>query len=73
MANQQGIKGVMEDVKGRLKQSAGTLLGNDQMEREGRTQQNKGESQQQVAEHESQAEQARQNAAASEQHERRQQ
>lgn len=73
MANQQGIKGVMEDVKGRLKESAGTLFGKDDKQREGRTQQNKGESQQQVAEHESQAEQARQNAAASEQNQRRQQ
>lgn len=70
---QEGIKGAVEDFKGRVKETTGTLLGNDQMQREGQAQRNKGMSQQQVAEHETHAEQARREASAAETDERRHQ
>jgi uncharacterized protein YjbJ (UPF0337 family) len=70
---QEGIKGTVEDIKGRVKETAGTFLGNDNMEREGAAQQDKADAQQQVAEKEAEARNAEQDAAAAEARERRSQ
>lgn len=70
---QEGIKGAVEDMKGRVKETAGTFMGNDSMEREGAAQQDKAEAQQTVAEKKAQAEQAEREANAAEGRERSQQ
>lgn len=61
-----GIKGVVEDVKGKAKEAAGAVVGNDDLQREGEAQQSKGEAQREVAEHEGKAEAARADAEAQE-------
>lgn len=61
-----GIKGVVEDVKGKAKEAAGTLVGNESLEREGEAQQSKAAAQREVAEHEAKAEAARAEAEAQE-------
>lgn len=61
-----GIKGVVEDVKGKAKEAAGAVIGNDSLEREGEAQQSKAEAQREVAEHEGKAEAARAEAEAQE-------
>jgi uncharacterized protein YjbJ (UPF0337 family) len=68
-----GTKGVVEDVKGKAKEAAGTVLGNDSMQREGEAQQDKAESQREVAGKEAEAEKARAKAAADEARERAEQ
>ncbi|MBB3662273.1 MULTISPECIES: microaggregate-binding protein 1 [Prauserella salsuginis group] len=68
-----GIKGAVESVKGRLKQAAGTVAGQDSLEREGQQQREKGQAQQEAERKEAEAEQARQRAAESETRERREQ
>ncbi|EHK88928.1 CsbD family protein [Saccharomonospora azurea] len=70
---QEGIKGAVEDLKGRAKEAAGTFLGNDDMEREGGAQREKGNAQQAAAEKQTQAEQAQREAREAEERERRQQ
>ncbi|EIE97011.1 CsbD family protein [Saccharomonospora glauca] len=70
---QEGIKGAVEDLKGRAKETAGTFLGNDEMEREGSAQQEKGSAQQAAAEKQEQAQQAQREAKEAEERERRQQ
>ncbi|MDR7170205.1 CsbD family protein [Nocardia aobensis] len=55
----EGIKGVVEDVKGKAKEAAGIVTGNNDLESEGRAQQDKAESQREAAEKEAQAERAR--------------
>lgn len=67
---QEGFKGAVENIKGRVKETAGALFGRDDTQREGRAQQEKGEAQQEVAERQTQAEQARQDAHLAEQRER---
>ncbi|CAM2773739.1 CsbD family protein [Saccharomonospora xinjiangensis] len=69
----EGIKGAVEDLKGRAKEAAGTFLGNDDMEREGGAQREKGAKQQTAAERQQQAEQAQREAREAEERERRQQ
>jgi uncharacterized protein YjbJ (UPF0337 family) len=69
----EGVEGVVEDVKGRVKEGAGALAGNDSLRREGAAQQDKAESQREVAEKEAAAEKARAKAAADEQRERAEQ
>ena len=63
-------KGGVEDVKGRVKEAAGTLLGNSDLEREGEAQQEKADAQRDVAEHEAKADAARAEARARESEQR---
>ena len=63
-------KGVAEGVKGKLKEAAGSLTGDESMKAEGQAQQDKADSQREVAKHEAQAEKARAEAAAAEREER---
>ena len=61
-----GVKGVVEDTKGKVKEAAGALTGRDDLEREGEAQQRKAEAQREVAKKEAQAEAARVEASAHE-------
>ena len=61
-----GIKGVVEDVKGKAKEVAGTVTGRDDLTREGEAQQDKAEAQRDVAKKEAEAEAARGGAEAAE-------
>jgi uncharacterized protein YjbJ (UPF0337 family) len=70
---ESGAKGVAEDVKGKVKEAAGTLTGNDSLRREGSAQQDKAESQREVAQKEAAAEKARAKAAADEARQRAEQ
>ncbi len=63
---ESGIKGVVEDVKGKTKEAAGILTGNDPLKREGEAQQDKAEAQREVATKEAEAEKARAKATAAE-------
>ena len=66
----EGVKGVVEDVKGRLKEAGGALVGDDEKVREGQAQQDKAEAQREVAEKEAAAERARAEADVHEARER---
>ncbi|MBA2323726.1 MAG: CsbD family protein [Pseudonocardiales bacterium] len=68
-----GIKGVVEDVKGKGKQAVGAMTGNESLQREGKAQQDKAESEREVAVKEAEAEKARAKAAADEARERAEQ
>ena len=68
-----GIKGVVEDAKGKVKEGVGTVTGNDSLKREGSAQQDKAESQREVAGREAEAEKARAKAEAAEARERAEQ
>lgn len=70
---QEGVKGAVEDLKGKVKETAGALLGNDSMHREGQAQQHKADAQQEVAEQEARADAARREASDAENRERREQ
>jgi len=61
-----GIKGVVEDVKGKAKEAVGTVTGNDDLAREGEAQQDKADAQRDVAKKEGEAEAARGAAEAAE-------
>jgi uncharacterized protein YjbJ (UPF0337 family) len=61
-----GVKGVVEDVKGKAKEVAGTVTGNDDLSREGEAQQDKADAQRDVAKKEAEAEAARGSAEAAE-------
>lgn len=63
---ESGVKGVVEDVKGKAKEAAGAVTGNDSLQREGAAQQDKAENQREVAQKEAEAEKARGQAAADE-------
>lgn len=52
-------KGVVEDVKGKVKEAVGAVVGNDSLEREGEAQQDKADAKRDVARHEADAEAAR--------------
>jgi uncharacterized protein YjbJ (UPF0337 family) len=54
-----GLKGIVEDVKGKAKEVVGKATGNEELEREGGAQQDKAASEREVAEHEAKAEAAR--------------
>lgn len=60
------VKGVVEDVKGKVKEAAGALTGHDELRREGQAQQEKASAQREVAEKEAEAEKARAKATARE-------
>jgi len=70
---ESGVKGITEDAKGKIKEAAGALTGNDSLQREGKAQQDKAESQREVARKEAAAEKARAKAAADEARERAEQ
>ncbi len=59
-----GAKGVIEDIKGKAKEAAGAVAGNDRLKDEGRAQQDKAASQREVASKEAQADAARAKAGA---------
>jgi uncharacterized protein YjbJ (UPF0337 family) len=61
-----GIKGVVEDVKGKAKEVVGTVTGRDDVIREGKAQQDKAEAERNVAKKEAEAEAARSGAEAAE-------
>ena len=63
---EEGIKGVVEDVKGKAKETIGTVTGRDDMVREGKAQQDKADAQREVAQKEAEAESARAGAKAAE-------
>jgi uncharacterized protein YjbJ (UPF0337 family) len=64
------VDGVVEDVKGKAKEVAGRISGNEEREKEGQAQQDKAAAQRMVAEKEAQAEKARSEAKAHEFEER---
>ena len=68
-----GAKGVVEDLKGKTKQAAGSVTGNESLQREGKAQQDKADSQRDVAQKEAEAEKARAKAKADEARERAEQ
>lgn len=59
-----GIKGAVEGVKGKLKEGVGAVTGNDDLESEGKAQQNKADAQRDVAKKEAEAEKERAKADA---------
>jgi uncharacterized protein YjbJ (UPF0337 family) len=63
---ESAVKGVVEDVKGKVKEAAGALSGRDELRREGHAQQEKASAQRDVAEKEAEAEKARATASARE-------
>ena len=54
-----GVKGVVEDVKGKAKEAVGAVTGKDELKREGEAQQKKADAQHDVAAKEAEAEKAR--------------
>ncbi len=65
-----GVRGVVEDVKGKAKEAAGALSGKDELRREGQAQQDKAAAEREVAVKEAEAEKARSEAEAHEAHQR---
>ncbi|MCU1642394.1 MAG: CsbD family protein [Nocardia sp.] len=66
----EGIEGVVESVKGKLKEAAGAIFGSDDLRGEGKAQQDKAEAQRGVAQNEAAAEKERAVAALEEQRQR---
>jgi uncharacterized protein YjbJ (UPF0337 family) len=64
------VEGVVEDVKGKAKEVAGRISGNEEREKEGQAQQDKAAAQRTVGEKEAQAEKARADAKTHELEER---
>jgi len=62
----EAVKGVVEGVKGKTKEAAGAVTGQDDMVREGKAQQAKGSAQREAAAKEAEAEKARGKASAQE-------
>ncbi|WP_306362131.1 CsbD family protein [Nocardia sp. CC227C] len=62
----EGIEGVVDDVKGKAKEVAGVIAGDEDLEGEGRAQQDKAEAQREVAAKEAAAEKARAEAEVAE-------
>jgi len=63
---QEAIKGVVEDAKGKAKETVGTVTGRDDLVQEGKAQQDKAEAQRDAAKKEAEAEAARGGAKAAE-------
>ena len=61
-----GVKGIVEEVKGKAKEAAGVITGNTDLEKEGEAQQRKADAERDVAQHEAEAERSRAEAAAHE-------
>ncbi|MBF6164874.1 CsbD family protein [Streptomyces gardneri] len=55
----EAVEGVVEDVKGKAKEAAGVITGDQDLKKEGRAQQDKAESQREAARKEAEAEKAR--------------
>ncbi|MQY25128.1 microaggregate-binding protein 1 [Nocardia aurantia] len=55
----EAAEGVVEDAKGKAKEAAGALTGNEELKKEGRAQQDKARSQRTAAQKEAEAEKAR--------------
>lgn len=62
----EGVRGVVEDVKGKAKETIGNVTGQDDLAREGSAQQDKAEAQRDAAKKEAEAEAARGGAATAE-------
>ena len=62
----EAVKGVVEDVKGKAKETVGTVAGRDDLVREGKAQQDKADAQRDVAQKEAEAEASRAAAKAAE-------
>lgn len=69
----EAVKGVVEDVKGKAKEAAGAVTGQDDLTREGQAQQDKAASQREAAQKEAEAEKARGEAKADEARQRSEQ
>lgn len=69
----EGLAGVVEGAKGKVKEAAGAVTGRDDLRREGEAQQDKADSQREAAEKEAQAEGARAAADANEAREKSEQ
>ncbi|WP_197382245.1 microaggregate-binding protein 1 [Mycolicibacterium mengxianglii] len=63
---EEGIKGIVEDVKGKAKETIGTVTGRDDLINEGKAQQDKAEAEREAAKKEAEAEAARGGAKAAE-------
>jgi uncharacterized protein YjbJ (UPF0337 family) len=63
---EEGVRGVVEGVKGKAKEAAGAVLGQDDLAREGKAQQDKADAQRDAAKKEAEAEAARGSANAAE-------
>ena len=62
----EGVRGVVEDVKGKAKEAVGNVAGRDDLAREGSAQQDKAEAQRDAAKKEAEAESARGGAKSAE-------
>ena len=62
----EGLKGVVEEVKGRAKEAIGDLTGDERKQREGKAQQEKADALRDAAKNEAEAEKARAEAEAHE-------
>ena len=67
---EEGIKGVVEDVKGKAKEAVGAVTGQDKLTEEGKAQQDKAEAQRHAAAKEAEAEKARGEAKTQEERQR---
>lgn len=63
---QQAVRGVVEDVKGKAKEAAGTVTGRDDLIEEGKAQQDKAQAQREAAQKEAEAEKSRAEAKSDE-------
>jgi uncharacterized protein YjbJ (UPF0337 family) len=70
---EEAVKGVVEGAKGKAKEVAGAVAGRDDLQREGRAQQDKGDAQREAAKKEAEAEAARAAAKANEERQRAEQ
>ncbi len=61
-----GLSGIVEDIKGKAKEVAGNVTGNENLKDEGEAQQDKAEADRDVAKNEAEAEKARAEAEAAE-------
>jgi uncharacterized protein YjbJ (UPF0337 family) len=63
---EEAVKGVVEGAKGLAKEAVGSVLGNEDLEHEGKAQQDKAQAQRDTAKKEAEAEAARGGAEAAE-------
>ncbi|MDM2558354.1 CsbD family protein, partial [Mycobacteroides abscessus] len=63
---QEAVRGVVEDVKGKAKEAAGTVTGRDDLIEEGKAQQDKAQAQREAAQKEAEAEKSRAEAKSDE-------
>jgi uncharacterized protein YjbJ (UPF0337 family) len=66
----EGVEGVVEGVKGKVKEAAGAVIGRDDLREEGQAQQDKADAQRDAAKKEAEAESARKAADANEERQR---